>query len=167
MTRAYEYGELFNSLLRYIGDVAQRIHNKQPDMPKLSVVYLDSIADFTKLPKGDFIFLSGWTMEAFSDGYGDVHDMLLGFGVVNDVNGSKMESIYMNQLMKEIAFRNSQKHTKIGIYSEDGSEQIGILVFSPNYFTNEPRVDDSRTFRSVKVTMLSPQRLKVEESSND
>ncbi len=164
MSRHYEYGEVFNSLLKYLNGVAQRIHNKHPELPKLTVVYLDSIADFAKLPQGDFIFLSSWTMQADGNRYGDIHNMLLGFGVVNDINGSKLENIYMNQLMKEIAYRDSSKHTKVGIYSNDGLEQIGVLVFTEDYFTNDPRVDDSRTFRSVSVTMLSPQRLKIESS---
>lgn len=169
MTRHYTYGEVFQSLLRYLGDVAQRIHNLNPDLPKLSVVYLDSITDFAKLPAGDFIFLSGWTMEADGNRYGDVHTMLLGFAAVNDVNGSKLEGLYMSQLMSEIAYRDSNKHTRVGIYSEiptGGVEQIGVLVFTEDYFTNEPRVDDSRTFRSVTVTMLSPQRLKNDDSTN-
>ena len=167
MSRHYEYGELFNSLLRYLGDVATRIHADYPDMPKLNVVYLDSIADFATLPAGDFIFMSGWTLTADGNQYGAIHEMLLGFGVVNDINGHKLETMYMNQLMKEIAFITTNNRTRIGIYSKDGLEQIGVLVFSTDYFTNEPRVDDSRTFRSVKVTMLSPQILKVEASSND
>lgn len=162
MTRSYEYGEVFNSLLRYLGDVAQRIHLKNPELPLLSVVYLDSIPDFATLPKGDFIFLTSWTIEASGERYGDIHEMMLGFGVVNDINGTKLETIYMNQLMLEVANRDSKKHTKIAIYSKDPVEVIGLLVYSPDYFTNDPRVDDSRTFRSVKVTMLSPQRLKVE-----
>lgn len=166
MTRNYQYGEVFNSLLRYLGNVANRIHAIEPDLPKLKVVYLDSIADFAKLPDGDFIFLSGWTLNADGDGYGDIHDMLLGFAAVNDVNGYKLESIYMNQLMKEIAYITSTDRTKIPIYSANGSEHIGILVFSTDFFTTEPRVDDSRTFRSVKVTMLSPQRLEAQASSN-
>lgn len=169
MTRHYTYGEVFNSLLRYLGDVATRIHALDPTLPKLSVVYLDSITDFAKLPVGDFIFLSAWTLERDGTKYGDDHNMLLGFGVTNDVNGTKLEGLYMNQLMSEIANRDSKQHTRIGIYSEiptGGVEQIGVLVFSEDFYTNEPRVDDSRTFRSVSVTMFSPQRLKIVDSTN-
>lgn len=165
MSRNYEYGELFNSLLRYLGDVAKRIKAKHPDLPMLNVVYLDSVTDFAKLPKGDFIFLSSWTIDCDGNRYGDKHDMLLGFCAVNDVNGSKLEAVYMNQLMKEVTYRTNSNCTQIGILSGDGSEQIGVLVYSSNYFTNAPRVDDSRTFRSVSVTMLSPQRLKNESST--
>lgn len=167
MSRNYQYAEVFQSLLRYLGKVADRIHALDTTVPRLSVVYLDSVADFTTLPKGDFIFLSGWTVDCDGNQYGDVHEMLLGFAAVNDVNGHKLESIYMNQLMKEIAFITPTKRTHIGIYSIDGLEQIGTLVFSSTFFTNAPRVDDSRTFRSVSVTMLSPQRLEAQGSSND
>ncbi|URG13849.1 hypothetical protein [Acinetobacter phage vB_AbaS_TCUP2199] len=163
--RGYQYKEVFASLLKYLGDVAQRIHEKKPDIPKLTVVYLDSIADASKLPKGDFIFLSDWTMDVDGSQYGDKHNMLLGFAAVNDVNGGKLEELYMSQLISEIANRDSKKHTRIGIYSESGNEVIGTLVYSPSFFTNSPRVDDSRTFRSVTVTMMSPQRLQIEHST--
>lgn len=163
--RGYQYKEVFASLLKYLGDVADRIHAKRPDIPRPTVVYLDSYADFAKLPEGDLIFLSDWTMDVDGHEYGDKHNMLLGFAVVNDINGGKLEELYMNQLMLEIANRDSKKHTRIGIYSETGNEVIGTLVYSPYYFTNSPRVDDSRTFRSVTVTMLSPQRLQIETST--
>ena len=45
---------------------------------------------------------------------------------------------------------------------EDGTEQVGVLVFSDDYETMSPRISNSRTLKSVMVTMLSPQRLLAE-----
>lgn len=159
--QSYGYGEVYASILGYLNTMADRIKLKYPELPRLTVCNLDSIPDFTKLPKGDILFLTDWTMEAYQDSYGDVHEMLLGFAAVNDINGSKLEEKYMNFLMGDIANRNAKGHTKIPIYSTDGSQTIGILVFSPTYSTNSPTINDSRVFRSVSVRMLSPQRLEA------
>lgn len=157
--QSYAYGEVYASLLRYLNTMADRIHHKHPEYPRLTVCYLDTIADFSKLPKGDLLFMTSWTMETSADSYGDIHEIIFGFSVVNDVNGYKLEEVYMNFLMGDVSNRNSKGHTKIPIYSRDGSQTIGILVFSPVYYTNEPTINDSRVFRSVSVTLFSPQRL--------
>ena len=48
------------------------------------------------------------------------------------------------------------------VMKEDGTTQVGVLVFSDDYETMSPRVTSSRTLKSVMVTMLSPQRLLAE-----
>lgn len=159
--RSYAYGEVFASLLGYLNTMADRIKNKHPELPRVNVCYLDSIPDFAKLPEGDILFMSSWTMETSPDAYGDIHEVILGFAAVNDMNGHKLEEIYMNFLMGDVSNKNSKGHTKIPIYSRDGSQTIGILVFSPVYYTNEPAIHASRVFRSVSVTLFSPQRLEA------
>ena len=156
---SYGYGEVYASILGYLSTMADRIQVKYPELPKLSVANLDFVPDFSKLPEGDILFMTDWTMETRADSYGDIHDILFGFAVVNDINGSKLEEKYMNFLMGDVSNRNSKQHTKIPIYSQDGSQTIGFLVFSPEYYTNSPTINDSRVFRAVKVTLLSPQRL--------
>lgn len=157
MIQGYEYRDVFASLLRYLGTIANRIAVNNPELPPLKVLYLDSITDFTKLPEGDHIFMADWTMQ--SSPIGDVHQVLFGFSAVNDINGSKIEEIYMNELLKDVAHKRVDAHTKIPIYSVKTLAVTGILVYSPEFSTNSPRYEDARSFRTVSVTLLSPQRI--------
>ena len=158
--QAYEYKDVYVSLLAYLGNVAARIAAKY-SIPAPTVINLDGYPDIAKLPAGDLIFVSDWTLTADGNSYGDYHQMLLGFSVVNDPNLMKMETMYMNELMLDIA-RRKPCPTHIDIMKENGTEQVGVLVFSEDYETMSPKVTNSRVFKSVMVTMLSPQRLLAE-----
>lgn len=158
--QAYEYGDVYVSLLKYLREVAARISAKY-NLPELSVINLDGYADLAKLPQGDFIFISDWTLAVDGNSYGDTHNLLIGFGVVNDPNLMKLETKYLNELMSDVARRKPCRKT-VDIMKEDGTTQVGVLVFSDDYETMSPRVTNSRTLKSVMVTMLSPQRLLAE-----
>lgn len=158
--QAYEYGDVYVSLLKYLSEVAARISAKH-NLPKLSVINLDGYADLAKLPQGDFIFISDWTLAVDGNSYGDTHNLLIGFGVVNDPNLMKLETKYLNELLSDVARRKPCRKT-VDIMKEDGTTQVGVLVFSDDYETMSPRVTSSRTLKSVMVTMLSPQRLLAE-----
>lgn len=158
--QAYEYGDVYVSILKYLSEVAARISAKY-NLPKLSVINLDGYADLAKLPQGDFIFISDWTLAVDGNSYGDTHNLLIGFGVVNDPNLMKLETKYLNELMSDVARRKPCRKT-VDIMKEDGTTQVGVLVFSDDYETMSPRVTSSRTLKSVMVTMLSPQRLLAE-----
>ena len=158
--QAYEYGDVYVSILKYLSEVAARISAKY-NLPKLSVINLDGYADLAKLPQGDFIFISDWTLAVDGNSYGDTHNLLIGFGVVNDPNLMKLETKYLNELMFDISRRKPCRKT-VDIMKEDGTTQVGVLVFSDDYETMSPRVTSSRTLKSVMVTMLSPQRLLAE-----
>lgn len=158
VTRAYEYADVYVSLLKYLGDLGKRISAKY-NLPELAVINLDSVTDFAKLPAGDFIFISDWTLMADSNVYGDYHEMLLGFSVVNDVNFTRLETIYLNELMLDIAKRKPCR-TSIDIFQQDSLNIVkGVLVYSDDYETMTITRNDSRSFKAVSVTMLSPQRL--------
>lgn len=158
--QAYEYGDVYVSLLKYLSEVAARISAKH-NLPKLSVINLDGYADLAKLPQGDFIFISDWTLAVDGNSFGDTHNLLIGFGVVNDPNLMKLETKYLNELLSDVARRKPCRKT-VDIMKEDGTTQVGVLVFSDDYETMSPRVTSSRTLKSVMVTMLSPQRLLAE-----
>ena len=158
--QAYEYGDVYVSLLKYLSEVAARISAKY-NLPKLSVINLDGYADLAKLPQGDFIFISDWTLAVDGNSYGDTHNLLIGFGVVNDPNLMKLETKYLNELLSDVVRRKPCRKT-VDIMKEDGTTQVGVLVFSDDYETMSPRVTSSRTLKSVMVTMLSPQRLLAE-----
>lgn len=158
--QAYEYGDVYVSILKYLSEVAARISAKH-NLPKLSVINLDGYADLAKLPQGDFIFISDWTLAVDGNSYGDTHNLLIGFGVVNDPNLMKLETKYLNELLSDVARRKPCRKT-VDIMKEDGTTQVGVLVFSDDYETMSPRVTSSRTLKSVMVTMLSPQRLLAE-----
>lgn len=157
VTRSYEYRDVYVSLLKYLGDVAKRVAAKY-NLPEPTVVNLDSVVDFAKLPKGDLIFVSDWTLAADGQVYGDYHEMLLGFSVVNDVNFTRLETMYMNELMLDVS-RRKPCRTAIDIYKEDGNGVVGVLVYSDDYETMSITRNDARAFKAVSVTMLSPQRL--------
>lgn len=157
VTRSYEYRDVYVSLLKYLGEVAKRIEAKY-DLPPLTVVNLDSVVDFAKLPKGDLIFVSDWTLAADGQVYGDYHEMLLGFSVVNDVNFTRLETMYMNELMLDVS-RRKPCRTAIDIYKENGNGVVGVLVYADDYETMSITRNDARAFKAVSVTMLSPQRL--------
>lgn len=168
--QAYEYKDVYVSLLKYLGEVAARISAKY-NLPALSVINLDGYADLAKLPEGDFIFVSDWTLAVDGNSYGDTHNLLIGFGVVNDPNLMKLETKYLNELMSDVARRKPCRKTvdimKEAVTTQDGTTQVGttqvgVLVFSDDYETMSPRVTSSRTLKSVMVTMLSPQRLLAE-----
>ena len=158
--QAYEYKDIYVSLLAYLGNVAARIGAKY-SIPAPTVINLDGYPDLAKLPEGDLIFVSDWTLTSDGNVYGDYHQMLLGFSVVNDPNLMKMETKYMNELMLDIA-RKKPCPSRIDIMKENGTEQVGVLVFSEDYETMSPKVTNSRVFKSVLVNMLSPQRLLAE-----
>ena len=157
VTRSYEYRDIYVSLLKYLGDVALRVAAKY-DVPPLPVMNLDSVTDFAKLPAGDIIFVSDWTLSADGHTYGDYHEMLLGFSVVNDVNFTRLETMYMNELMLDVT-RRKPCRTAIDIYKENGNGVVGTLVYSDDFETMSITRNDARSFKAVSVTMLSPQRL--------
>lgn len=158
--QAYEYRDVYVSLLKYLGEVSRRIAAKY-NLPAPTVINLDGYPDLAKLPEGDCIFLSDWTLTVDGHQYGDTHNLLIGFTVINDPNLMKLETMYLNELMLDIARRKPcRKH--VDIMKEDGTEQVGVLVFSDDYETMSPRISNSRTLKSVMVTMLSPQRLLAE-----
>lgn len=157
VTHAYEYKDVYVSLLKYLGEVAQRIAAKY-SIPAPTVCNLDSYPDMAKLPEGDIIFVADWTLEVDGNSYGDTHNLLIGFGVVNDPNLMKMETQFINELMLDLAKRKPCR-TVIDIVKEDGTSAVGTLVFSDDYETMSPKVLNSKIFKSVMVTLLSPQRL--------
>lgn len=157
VTRSYEYRDVYVSLLKYLGDVARRVEAKY-GVPPLTVMNLDSVVDFAKLPKGDIIFVSDWTLAADGQVYGDYHEMLLGFSVVNDVNFTRLETMYMNELMLDVT-RRKPCRVAIDIFKENGNGVVGVLVYSDDFETMSITRNDARAFKAVSVTMLSPQRL--------
>lgn len=132
--QAYEYRDVYVSLLKYLGEVSQRIAAKY-NLPAPTVINLDGYPDLAKLPKGDCIFLSDWTLTV--DGCNMETPIICGFTVINDPNLMKMETMYLNELMLDIARRKPcRKH--VDIMKEDGTEQVGVLVFSDDYETMSP-----------------------------
>ena len=61
--QAYEYKDVYVSLLAYLGNVAARIAAKY-SIPAPTVINLDGYPDIGKLPKGDLIFVGDWTLTA-------------------------------------------------------------------------------------------------------
>lgn len=155
--RAYEYADVYVSLLKYLKELGQRISSKY-NVPPLTVINLDSVTDFAKLPAGDLIFISDWTLIKDGHVYGDYHEMLLGFSVVNDVNFTRLETMYMNELMLDVA-RRKPCRIAIDIYKENGNGVVGTLIYSDDAETTSITRNDARSFKSVSVTLLSPQRL--------
>lgn len=156
--RSYEYADVYVSLLKYLGEVAMRVKAKYNLPNPISVINLDSVVDFAQLPANDFIFISDWTLSADGHVYGDYHEMLLGFSVINDLNFTRLETMYMNELLLDIAKRKPCR-TAIDIFKENGNGVVGTLIFSDDYETMSITRNDARSFKSVSVTMLSPQRL--------
>ena len=54
--QAYEYKDVYVSLLAYLGTVAARIAAKY-SIPAPTVINLDGYPDLAKLPEGDLIFV--------------------------------------------------------------------------------------------------------------
>lgn len=157
VTRSYEYADVYVSLLKYLGDLASRISAKNK-LPSLSVMNLDSVVDVAKLPPNDIIFIADWTISVEGNSYGDHHELLIGFSVVNDTNFTRLETMYLNELMFDISKRKPTRST-IDIFKQDGTSVVGTLLFSDDYETMPITRNDSRSFKTVSVTLLSPQRL--------
>lgn len=157
VTRAYEYADIYVSLLAYLGELATRISTKY-DLPKIEVMNLDSVVDVAKLPENDIIFISDWTISVNGDTYGDYHELLIGFSVVNDLNFTRLETMYLNELMFDIS-RRKPFRTTIDVQKQDGKSVVGTLFFSDDYETMPITRNDSRSFKTVSVTLFSPQRL--------
>lgn len=161
--RAYEYKDVYVTLLGYLGDLAKRISEKH-GIPAPTVINLDGYPDLAKLPEGDVIFISDWTVKVTGDAYGDIHNLMIGFGVVNDPNLMKMETKYFNELMLDVAQRKPCR-TAIRIMDEaTGTVQKGVLVYADDYETLSPRIQNARVFKSTLLTLLSPQRLQAQNS---
>ena len=158
--QAYEYKDVYVSLIAYLNNLAQRIATKY-SIDKPTVTNLDAVSDRAQLPEGDIIFITDWTLSVDGNQYGDVHNLMIGFSVINDPMLMRMETMYMNELMLDISQRKPCRKS-VDIMKENGTSQVGVLVFSDDYETMSPRVSNSRTFKSVMVTMLSPQRLLAE-----
>ncbi|QHJ78646.1 MAG: hypothetical protein [Caudoviricetes sp.] len=157
VTRDYNYADVYVSLLKYLKELALRISAKY-DLPPISVMNLDSVVDVAKLPANDIIFISDWTLSVDGHSYGDYHELLIGFSVVNDLNFTRLETMYLNELMFDISKRKPFR-TTIDIFKEDGTSVVGTLLFSDDYETMPITRNDSRSFKTVSVTLLSPQRL--------
>ena len=155
--RSYQYADIYVSLLKYINDLATRIAAKY-DVPPLSAINLDSVTDFAKLPANDFIFIADWTIQRDGHVYGDYHELIIGFSVVNDVNFTKLETMYLNELMLDITKRKPCR-TAIDIFKENNTGVVGTLIYSDDCETMSMTRNDSRCFKGVSVTLLSPQRL--------
>lgn len=161
--RAYNYADVYVSLLKYLQDLNRRISAKY-GVKALTVMNLDSVVDAAKLPQNDILFISDWTLRASSDGYGDYHELLIGFSVTNDINFTRLETMYMNELMSDVA-RRKPNRTTIDIFKEDNSAVQGILFFSDDYETMPITRNDSRSFKTVSVVLMSPQRLNEKGST--
>lgn len=160
VVRSYEYKDVYVSLLGYLNDLAAKISTKY-GIPAPTVINLDGYPDLAKLPKGDVLFISDWTIEVTGHEYGDTHNLMIGFGVINDPTLMKMETQYLNELMLEIA-RRKPCRTAIRVMAESGSnQQKGVLVFSDDYQTLSPKIQNSMVFKACLVTLLSPQRLQA------
>ena len=160
VVRSYEYKDVYVSLLRYLGEIAQRISTKY-NIPAPTVVNLDGYPDLAKLPEGDIIFVSDWTIDVSGHQYGDTHNLMIGFGVKNDPNLMRLETQYLNELMLDVA-RRKPCRTAIRIFSEDSvTKQKGVFVFSDDYETLSPKIQNSMVFKACLVTLLSPQRLQA------
>lgn len=156
--QGYEYRDIYVSLLRYLGLLSKRIAAKY-NVPELTVVNLESYPDLAKLPEGDLIFISDWTLEVDGTSYGDIHDLLIGFSVVDDPMFMRMETIYMNELMRDVGQRKPCPYN-IDIMDEQTNTVKGLLIFNPTFETSTVRVINSRSFKSAMVQLMSPQRLK-------
>lgn len=160
--QAYSYKDIYVSLLAYLGSVTNLIKAKHN--LDLDYINLDSFPDDAKLPDGDFMFFADWTIDVSSNRYGDRHEMMIGFCTSNDPNLMRLEAVYMNELMGQVA-RRKPKRVLIPIMREETNEQLGILHFADDYQTVGTRVSDARIFKSVAVTLLTPQRLMENHSS--
>lgn len=158
--RSYEYKDIYVSLIAYLGELAQRISAKY-GIPAPSVVNLDGYPDLAKLPKGDILFISDWTIDVSGQAYGDTHNLMIGFGVINDPLLMRMETQYLNELMLDIS-RRKPCRTAIRVMAENGSnQQKAVLVYSDDYQTLSPKIQNSMVFKACLVTLLSPQRLQA------
>lgn len=159
--KGYQYRDIYVSLLAYLNQLSTRIAAKY-DVKPLTVVNLEAFPDFAKLPEGDLIFISDWTMEVDGNAYGDIHDLMIGFSVINDPNLMRMETIYMNELMLDVAHHGGCR-THIDIMDEQTNVQKGVLVYNTSYEVSQPRIVNSRIFKAAIVQLLSPQRLQSDK----
>lgn len=160
--QGYTYADVYVSLLAYLNELSENIAQKH-NVKKLTVINLEGFTDLAKLPEGDLIFISDWTMEVDGSRYGDIHDLMIGFSVVNDPNLMRLETMYMNELMLELSRRRPCR-TNIPIMDNSTNTQKGLFVFNDSYETTNTRVEKSRTFKAAIIQLLSPQRLQADNS---
>lgn len=154
-----EYKDVYISLLRFCADIASALNpNLAPDK-QLTALNFDGTADLSTLPQGDLVGISHWTLAETANAYGFYCHCMFGFRVINDDNLMRLETVYIDYLIKLI----KTKDYKIPIYKAgiDIEQIIGHLQFSEVFETFAPKQNDGSVFRMVGVTLLSPQHLLV------
>ena len=152
-----EYKDIYVSLLRFCSNIAEHF---APDY-KLESLCLDAVADLAKLPAGDLIGLTQWTLREQEHTAGFYCNAVFGFRTVDDDNLMRLETVYMDYLIKLIKKRNY----RIPIYKAGVEDLnfIGHLQFSEVFETLPVKQNDGSSFRMVAVTLLSPQHLLIED----
>lgn len=149
------YADISTSLLRYSSDVSERLKAKGFNV---TPVDFETYADMAKLPKGDLVGWTDWTIEQkHEDVCFYVHGGI-GFSVINDVNLTRLNNHYIDEILKDI----NSECPPINIYEGNLDSEVvkGHFVFKGEFEITAVQTDDSRSFRFVSVTLKSPQRLK-------
>lgn len=154
--RSICYADIYTSLLRFCSEVVGHITANNQDI-QLQVVNLDSVPTLAALPEGDLVIIHGWYIEASDQEFGIHVYANLGFRVVNDVNNMRLETIYLNHLVERLV----KQCYVVPIYANDSltGEVLGHLQFSQNFEGSPAKLNDSSTFKSIFVELLTPQEL--------
>lgn len=77
--------------------------------------------------------------------------------MVNDINCMRLETIYLNHLIERIV----KKCYVVPLYAHDSTtgEVLGHLKFSQNFEGSPAKLNDSSTFKTIFVELLTPQEL--------
>lgn len=150
-----EYKDVYGTLLRFCSEIAEHFNPEYP----MKALCLDGVADLSKLPEGDLVGLSQWSLQEREDTAGFYCHAFFGFRTVDDDNLMRLEMEFMNYLIGLIKTENYK--IPIYKYGVQPFQRIGHLQFSEIFETLPVKQNDGSSFRMVSVTLLSPQHLLI------
>lgn len=151
-----EYKDITTSLLRYSAEVAERIKTKYNF--DITPIDFDTYADDAKLPQGDLVGWSQWSIEQPNEQVGFYLLGGIGFSVINDTNLTRLNMYYIDEILDDI----NSKCPPIPIYkgNETTEIKVGEFSFSKEFEITDVATKNARSYKFLSVTLLSVQAIK-------
>lgn len=151
-----QYKDIATSLLRYSADVADRIKRKYGF--DLTPVDFDTYGDDGVLPEGDLIGWSNWSLIQAHEDVGFSIEGGIGFSVVNDLNLTRLNMHYIDEILLDI----NSKCPPINIYEGaiEVEQIVGHFAFSGAFEITNVTTNKGRSYKFLAVTLRSEERIK-------
>lgn len=151
------YADIYTSLLRYISEMADKLN--EDHNAGLTPYNFDSVGDTSRLPEGNLVGFSDWSLESVDSIHGIEIPLFIGFSVVGDLNLDLLENKLLNDLVSHMAKPYSESTIKIFRANQPTEEILGEMTFGKTFKVMPARHDNTRTFKMVSATLLCPKNI--------